>query len=209
MLATSCASLQVQNKQKKRDYVVKVYTEFGIIHLLLFDETPKHKENFLQLAANKFYDSTTFHRVLEGFVVQGGDPNSKPEAAGPLGKGGPGYEIEAEIVEGLEHDRGVLAAARQGDVINPERKSSGSQFYIVQSEEGAHHLDGAYTIFGKVLKGMEVVDRIAEQQVKKGGVPTENIYMTMQVVKLKTKKIDKLYNIDYNSFMSIPLNKEF
>lgn len=117
------------------DEIVKISTEFGDIYLALYDETPVHKENFLKLANEGFYDSTTFHRVIEGFMVQGGDPNSKDSIAVNDGQGGPGYTLEAEFNTNFIHKRGALAAARLGDQQNPERESSGSQFYIVHGRE--------------------------------------------------------------------------
>ena len=111
---------------------VKIQTTLGDIVLRLYDETPLHRDNFLKLVKEDFYDGTLFHRVIKNFMIQGGDPDSKGAPADKmLGVGGPGYTIEAEIKDGLFHKRGALAAARQGDEVNPERRSSGSQFYIV------------------------------------------------------------------------------
>ena len=111
---------------------VKIQTPLGDIVLRLYDETPLHRDNFLKLVKEGFYDGTLFHRVIKNFMIQGGDPDSKGAPADKmLGVGGPGYTIEAEIKDGLFHKRGALAAARQGDEVNPERRSSGSQFYIV------------------------------------------------------------------------------
>lgn len=98
----------------------------------LFDDTPQHRDNFKKLAGEGFFNGTTFHRIIEGFMIQGGDPNSRDDDAFNDGQGGPDYTIPAEIVAGLFHKRGALAAARTGDAVNPERRSSGSQFYIVQ-----------------------------------------------------------------------------
>lgn len=110
---------------------VRIQTTLGDITVRLYDETPLHRDNFLKLAKEGYYDGTLFHRVIKDFMIQGGDPESKGAPAGKmLGTGGPGYTIEAEIKDGLFHKRGTLAAARQGDEVNPERRSSGSQFYI-------------------------------------------------------------------------------
>ncbi len=184
-------------KEQKRDYVVKIYTDFGIIHAVLFDDTPMHKKNFLKLANSKFYDSLQFHRVLKDFVIQGGDPHTAPSATGKPGMGGPGYLLDAEISPRYTHKKGMIAAARKNDMINPDKKSSGSQFYIVQNEEGAHHLDGEYTVFGRVIKGLEVLDQIAGQPVQPGGMPFEPVRMSMQIVKLKKKQIEKIYGYSY------------
>lgn len=115
------------------DYLVTIRTDLGEMKAILYDETPKHKENFVKLAKEGFFDSLLFHRVIQGFMIQGGDPNSKN--AGPqdrLGNGGPGYTVPAEINPKFFHQKGALSAARQGDQVNPEKASSGSQFYIVQ-----------------------------------------------------------------------------
>lgn len=111
---------------------VKIQTTLGDIVVRLYDETPLHRDNFIKLAKEGYYDGTLFHRVIQDFMIQGGDPDSKGAPAGKqLGTGGPSYTIEAEIQSGLFHKRGALAAARQGDEVNPERRSSGSQYYIV------------------------------------------------------------------------------
>ena len=181
----------VKNKDVK---IAKISTKFGDILVWLHDATPKHKENFLKLAGNGFYDSTTFHRVIDGFMIQGGDPNTKKENPTKVGQGGPGYKIEAEFVKGLKHDYGAVAAARQGDRVNPKRKSSGSQFYIVENKNGTHQLDGKYTVFGQVIKGMEVVETIAEQPTKKRDQPKSPIRMDVDVVETTTKKLNKNYD---------------
>jgi cyclophilin family peptidyl-prolyl cis-trans isomerase len=178
----------------KKDYVVTIHTSFGDIVLVLFDETPKHKENFLKLAEQKFYDGIGFHRILKNFMIQTGDPYSKVDGNEQLvGTGGPGYTLPAEINPKFKHEKGALAAARQGDAVNPTRASSGSQFYIVQNANGAPHLDGSYTIFGKVIKGLDVVDKIAEQPVNGQGKPYDPIRMTVTVEKLSLRKIEKQY----------------
>lgn len=118
------------------DETVVISTSLGDIKLKLYKDTPLHSENFIKLAKQGFFDSTLFHRVIEGFMIQGGDPDSKGAKPGiELGNGGPGYDIDAEILPNHMHVRGVLAAARESDDVNPERKSSGSQFYIVQGKK--------------------------------------------------------------------------
>lgn len=146
---------QQENHFKKGDVVLE--TSKGVIVIELNDSAaPQHSANFRKLANDGFYDSTTFHRVIPGFMIQGGDPNSKDDDRSNDGMGGPGYKIPAEI--GLPHVRGVIAAARQGDPVNPQRMSNGSQFYITVAD--AHFLDGQYSVFGKVAEGMDVVDKI-------------------------------------------------
>ncbi len=274
--------LESINKTKELsgdDYLVTIKTKFGDMHAVLYDETPRHKENFIKLAQEGFYDSLLFHRIIPDFMVQGGDPDSKNAEAGiPLGSGGPGYTIPAEIIPKYYHERGALSAARLGDQMNPERESSGSQFYIVQgrifpeqelrqnvenanigkitiklqemfaqgkhqdlynelialqqsgdgegfrqkcldskglveqeygpiqmqeltqeqiqvytTEGGAPHLDTQYTVFGKVISGLEIVDQINAQSRDPRDRPMEDLHMIVEVKKMKRKKIAKEY----------------
>lgn len=142
--------------------VVEMQTTQGTMKIKLYNATPGHRDNFLKLVHEGFYDSVKFHRVIQGFMIQGGDPLSKDDSLfGQWGTGGPGYTVAAEFVSELHHCKGAVAAARLGDMANPRRASSGSQFYIVQSEEGCSHLDGQYTVFGQVIEGLEVIDKIA------------------------------------------------
>lgn len=185
---------------KKWDYLVKIKTPQGEIEALLFDQTPGHKLNFLKLAESGFYDSTLFHRVFDDFMIQGGDPLSKDESQGRAGTGGPGYTLPAEIDSArFKHDKGAFAAARKADDVNPKKESSGSQFYIVESNKGAHHLDGGYTVFGKVVKGMQTVESIAAQSADRKGRPNEDIRMRVTVQKIKKKDAVKLYNWTYEA----------
>jgi peptidyl-prolyl cis-trans isomerase B (cyclophilin B) len=260
------------------DEVVTIQTSYGEMVVILFDETPKHKENFLKLAKEKYYDSLLFHRVIEGFMIQGGDPDSKKTTGEQqLGQGGPGYTIPAEFNVNFYHEKGALAAARLGDQMNPEKASSGSQFYIVQgtiipelqlkidqqkmqaglqqmfqsgqykalfdsldmiyrtgdmeayqtkiasivpevekasgtkvtmdiSPEklkaystlgGTPFLDNQYTVFGKVIKGLDVIDKIAAVQKGLGDRPVEDIRMTMIVKKMSKKDVEKEYGYKY------------
>ena len=135
---------------------VKIQTMLGDITVRLYDETPIHRDNFLKLAKEGYYDGTLFHRVIKGFMIQGGDPDSKNAPAGKmLGVGGPDYTLQAEIKDNLFHKRGALAAARQGDEVNPERRSSGSQFYIVW---GDIYNEGQLRQFSKQLRMQKVQD---------------------------------------------------
>jgi len=173
----------------------EIETQYGSMVVALFDDTPVHRDNFKKLVEEGFYDGTTFHRVIEGFMIQGGDPNSKDDDPANDGNGGPGYTLEAEIHSHLINRRGALVAARQGDNVNPLRRSSGSQFYIVQGQQlfddamdqletrvqqavqgftftdevrdiyaeegGAPWLDMQYSVFGQLVEGEHVLDRIA------------------------------------------------
>ena len=142
--------------------VVVMETTAGTMKIRLYNATPRHRDNFMKLAREGYYDGLRFHRVIAGFMVQGGDPFSRDTTKRQLwGTGGPDYTVPAEFVTELKHCKGAIAAARKGDMANPRRASSGSQFYIVQSEAGCSHLDGAYTVYGQVIEGLEVVDAIA------------------------------------------------
>ena len=133
---------------------VKIQTMLGDIVVRLYDETPIHRDNFVKLVKEGYYDGTLFHRVIKDFMIQGGDPDSKGAPTGKmLGVGGPDYTLEAEIKDGLFHKRGALAAARQGDEVNPERRSSGSQFYIVW---GQKYNEGQLRQFSKQLRMQKV-----------------------------------------------------
>ncbi|MEZ4829804.1 MAG: peptidylprolyl isomerase [Bacteroidia bacterium] len=188
-----------KQKPSKKDYVFTLHTRLGDMVLLLYDETPGHKANFLKLVEEGFYDSTAFHRVIKSFMIQGGDPNSKPgNDNSQAGMGGPGYTIPAEFVGKFKHEKGALAAARQGDQVNPTKASSGSQFYIVHDPTRCRHLDGQYTIFGQVIQGLEVIDSIAGVPVnRRGDVPIDPVYMTITARKMPKKKVSKTYGYTY------------
>ncbi|MBN1768272.1 MAG: peptidylprolyl isomerase [Prolixibacteraceae bacterium] len=242
---------------------VLIETSFGDMTVELYNETPQHRDNFLKLAEEGFYNDLLFHRVIESFMIQGGDPDSKNASPNKrLGSGGPGYTIPAEFVDGFYHKKGALSAARQGDNVNPEKESSGSQFYIVQgkvwndemirqfeeqqkfqsarqlmmkmynermdevkryqqndqqdsimqlrieiqekaeqqvdsslykinserreiytSVGGTPNLDGAYTVFGEVIEGLNVIDSIAAVKTDRNDRPLDNIIMKMKVLK--------------------------
>lgn len=263
------------------DYLVTIKTDQGEMVAILYDETPKHKENFIKLAKEKYFDSLLFHRVIEGFMIQGGDPDSKralPDQ--PLGMGGPGYTVEAEFNPKFFHEKGALSAARLGDQQNPTKASSGSQFYIVQGRVvpasdadairvnqaqlnaafqrmlqntanqplidtlnqiymsgdmqayqkkiyslvprwekemgmkiykevpeamieayttvgGAPHLDGEYTVFGKVISGLEVIDKIAALPRDGNDRPQQDVRMMVTVEEVPRKKITEQYGYQY------------
>ncbi len=267
----------------KSDYLVTIKTKQGDMVAILYDETPEHKKNFIKLAKEHYFDSLLFHRVMQGFMIQGGDPDSKHALSGqPLGTGGPGFTIDAEFSPKFFHEKGAFSAARQPDEVNPAKASSGSQFYIVQgrvtspsesevlkidqtklntafqqmmqnpasqplidslnqiymsgdmqgyqnkiyslvprlekqtgikiykeiSEEklkayttvgGAPHLDGEYTVFGKVISGLDVIDKIASVQVDGRNRPVEDVRMTVTVEEMPRKKITEKYGYKFPS----------
>lgn len=209
--------LITSNVQSRTKILLK--TDKGDIKIVLFNETPKHKANFIKLVKEGYFDGTLFHRVIKDFMIQGGDPDSRDAEPGQmLGEGGPDYSIPAEFrVPKIYHLRGVLAAARESDDVNPERASSGSQFYIVWGKKfndstlnyvqkkidertggkvkltkkmrkeykkigGTPHLDGQYTVFGKVISGMEVVDAIQNSKTDKNDRPTSDIHIITATV---------------------------
>ena len=188
--------------------IVTIETEYGNMEIQLFSSTPKHTANFSKLVNEGFYNDLLFHRVMNGFMIQGGDPESRGASVDqPLGSGGPGYTIPAEI--GIPHFKGMLSAARQGDEVNPKKESSGSQFFIVQggpvddgqldavekakkfkySEAqrakykklgGTPMLDGDYSVFGEVSSGLDVIDKIA-------GVETDPRERPLKDIKMKIR----------------------
>ena len=154
--------------------VFDIITSMGVIKVKLYADTPKHRENFAKLALEKFYDGTLFHRVIDGFMIQGGDPLTKDPANKPrYGTGGPDYTVPAEFVAEHVHKKGALAAARRGDAVNPYKESSGSQFYLVQGD--ARFLDGEYTVFGETIQGLDVIDKIAAVQTDARDCPVQDV----------------------------------
>lgn len=196
LLVSFLAIGQDKKPLPKEDYVITIDTDFGQMVILLYSTTPKHKENFIKLASSGFYNGTTFHRIIKDFMIQGGDPNSKDTIPYNDGLGGPGYTVPAEFVPTLKHVKGALAAARMGDQINPKKESSGSQFYIVQNTNGTPFLNGSYTVFGQVIKGIEVIDKIADQPKNQSDRPLKNITMNVTAKKMKMKKILKTYGCE-------------
>lgn len=166
--------------------VFDIITNMGTIKVKLYSGTPKHRENFAKLAFSKYYDGIIFHRVINGFMIQGGDPLTKDVYADPAkyGTGGPDYTIPAEFVPEYTHKKGALAAARRGDAANPLKESSGSQFYIVQNESTCAQLDGNYTVFGQTVEGFDIIDKIA-------AVETNNRDCPMTPVKIITITLDE------------------
>jgi cyclophilin family peptidyl-prolyl cis-trans isomerase len=196
----------------EKERKVLISTSYGDIKIRLYDETPLHRDNFIKLVSEGYYDGTLFHRVISQFMIQGGDPDSKgakPDAI--LGNGGPSYTIPAEFISKYFHKKGAIAAAREPDNVNPNKASSGSQFYIVQGKKftdaeldivttrtghaftkeerevyktvgGAPHLDGSYTVFGEVYEGIDVVDKIAAVKTGFADRPVEDVKMTVKII---------------------------
>lgn len=225
LLLTSI-TLSAQKKTKK-DYLITMETTKGTMAIILFDKTPLHKANFLKLAEEGFYENLLFHRVINEFMIQGGDPNSKnAEKGARLGSGGADLEkVPFEFMPEHVHLKGSLAAARTN---NPAKESSGCQFYIVTGkkytdfqmtdmakrvgldytedqrkayieEGGTPFLDNNYTVFGKVIKGIEIAEEIEKVETDGSDRPIEDVSMKVSVKKMKKKKITKLYGYQYNS----------
>lgn len=199
---------------------VLISTSLGDIKIVLYNNTPQHRDNFVKLAQSEYFNDLLFHRVIEGFMIQGGDPdsrNAKPKQA--LGMGGPGYDIPMEYNAENYHKRGALAAAREGDEVNPQKASSGSQFYIVtgrlftdkeldQIEKrrgitysaeqrntyktigGYAPLDKEYTVFGEVYEGMDVVDKISKVARDANDRPVSDIKMTVTIITSEPEEIE-------------------
>ncbi len=220
------ASDESNTPHPKKDYLITISTSLGDMNVVLHDKTPLHKSNFIKLARERFYDGLLFHRVIENFMIQGGDPKSRGAAPETLlGNGDIGYTIPAEFDSTLFHRRGALAAARNN---NPKKESSGCQFYLVQGkvysekdlnkqvakafrkpnifqrevymkEGGTPHLDGSYTVFGQVIKGLEVIDKISAQPVGGRDRPETDITIKSVRVKLvRKKKIERKYKYSYH-----------
>jgi cyclophilin family peptidyl-prolyl cis-trans isomerase len=166
------------------DQIIQIKTSFGDMYMWLYDETPKHKANFLKLADEGFFTGTTFHRIINDFVIQGGDPNSKDGDRNNDGLGGPGYTIPAEI--NINHGYGAVGAVRLSNWENPNRESNGSQFYIDVNPTGNWPLDKEYTVFGFIMKGMDIATRISEQPKDTRDRPMTDIQMQVSILE-KTK----------------------
>ncbi|MES2518623.1 MAG: peptidylprolyl isomerase [Bacteroidota bacterium] len=225
LLLISLTIFQQGQAQSKRDYLVTITTPWGEMHAILYDKTPKHKTNFLKLVDDKFYNDLLFHRIIDGFMIQGGDPKSKVAKEGEmLGNGDVGYKVDAEITPDLFHKKGALAAARDN---NPQKASSGCQYYVVQGKiwndktlkeqmarspqrvftdeqkqvyktiGGTPHLDGNYTVFGQVIDNLWVIDSVAKQPRNGQNRPLKDIAMKIKCKKMRKKKITKLYGWEF------------
>lgn len=215
LYSTPILAQKNQNKKNNNsEIMVKIETTKGIITVKLYNETPLHRDNFVKLVEEKYYDGLLFHRVINSFMIQGGDPDSRNAKQGQmLGNGGPDYTIPAEFNSQLIHKKGALAAARTADQVNPEKRSSGSQFYIVQGNVyndnqlqyfssqtkrqytdtqkeiyktlgGTPHLDGAYTVFGEVVTGLDIIDAIAAVKTDGANRPVEDVkIISMSIIK--------------------------
>ena len=190
-------------QNESSETVAVIHTTMGDITVKLYNDTPLHRDNFIKLVNEGWYEGSPFHRIIDNFMIQGGSNKD--------GSNDPGYRIDAEILDNHYHKKGALAAARLGDNINPQKKSSGSQFYIVEgqvipqsyltritaqtgqefTEEqietyttigGTPHLDGGYTVFGEVIMGLDVVEKIAKVKTGRGDVPVEPVTMTIEIL---------------------------
>lgn len=220
LLASAQPDVKIKKKDRKRD--IEMVTTEGTMVLRLSDSTPLHRDNFLRLVKSGMYDSLLFHRVIKGFMIQAGDPNSKAAAPGVvLGNGDLGYTVPAELRPRLYHKKGALAAARKGDNVNPEKASSASQFYIVHGRTftdremdsievvrlngrkisperreymrtigGTPQLDSNYTVFGEVVRGLDVIDKIANSETSKG-TDRDRPLQDVRILKMKLVKRKK------------------
>jgi cyclophilin family peptidyl-prolyl cis-trans isomerase len=167
---TDSLALKQATQALPEEPVFDIVTNVGTIKVRLFKDTPRHRDNFEKLAMSGYYDNLLFHRVIDSFMIQGGDPLTRDTLnVESWGQGGPGYTLPAEMRDAAgsplhRHKKGALAAARRGDLANPFKESSGSQFYLVQNPDNCVHLDGEYTVFGETVAGFNVIDRIAASQ---------------------------------------------
>lgn len=215
LFSITATAQPISNKTVNKSTMIEITTSYGTMVFKLYNETPLHRDNFIKLAQEGYYDGTLFHRVIRNFMIQGGDPDSKMAKPGQmLGNGGPSYTVPAEFVPTLFHKKGVLSAARMGDQVNPTKASSGSQFYIVQGQKftdadlsnierqtrntltpeqkqvyktigGTPHLDGNYTVFGEMISGFEVLDAIAAVPTDRMDRPATDVKMTVKVLNTK------------------------
>ncbi len=180
-------------KEVVKESLIEVNTSFGPMHIWLYKQTPLHRKNFLSLADSGYFNGTTFHRIIQDFVIQGGDPNSKDGDTTNDGSGGPGYTIPAEFKSSLKHVYGALGAARTN---NPEKASSGSQFYIVTKKNGTSNLNMNYTVFGQVICGLDTAYTISTQPKNALDRPLDNIVMQVKVVKFTIAELKSKFNFD-------------
>lgn len=185
-----------QENMDEKESLITINTEYGKIKLILFDDTPLHKENFVNLAEEGVYDHIIFHRVINHFMIQSGDYTTRNE---PIN-----YDpriiqdpIKEEILPHHLHVHGAIGTARRGDNVNPERKSNSTQFYIIQNRKGAHHLDNKYTVFGQVMSGFEVLDSVAMQPTSERDRPLKNIRINVDIDQVSRSDIEKFYNFTY------------
>lgn len=192
-LIGSCKKQPKESPPKEpTEKIIEIETDFGNMYMWLYKETPQHRANFLKLASEKYFDSSTFHRIIVNFVIQGGDPNTKDNDSTNDGKGGPNYKVPAEFVDSITHDYGAVGAARD---TNAAKASNGSQFYIVVNKSGQHGLDKNYTVFGKIFKGIEVANTIVVQPKNKStNRPYTNIRMKVRVLEKTLSQLKTEYN---------------
>jgi len=189
---STTATTSTTGNTEPTEKIIEIKTSFGTMYMWLYKETPLHRDNFLKLADSGYFDSTTFHRCVENFVIQGGDPNTKDADSTNDGYGGPDYTIPAEIdATKLKHTYGAVGAARDN---NPEKASNGSQFYIVIPKSGTPNLNGNYTVFGKIIKGMDIAEQIVKQPKNPAGRPYTDVRMDVNVLEKTLQQLQDEYN---------------
>ena len=194
-----------QTKTDKKVVKFVIHTDYGDMTGFLYNETPQHRDNFVKLVTQGFYNGALFHRVIPQFMIQGGDPDSKTAKPGQqLGAGDVGYTVPAEFNPAFIHKKGALSAARQGDNVNPKKASSGCQFYIVEGKTypasslpakytddqkkvyetigGTPFLDGGYTVYGEITQGLDVIDKIANVDRDQSDRPKKDLKMTIKLI---------------------------
>ena len=181
--STKTAMEMERMRKEEPEFIIE--TTHGTMKVKLYSKTPQHRDNFAKLVSEKYYDGIRFHRVIEGFMIQTGDPYSRDTAMiDRWGTGGPDYTVPAEFIAEYGHKKGALAAARKGDMANPKKASSGSQFYIVHDPNSCRHLDGQYSVFGEVTEGLDVIDAIATVDTDRYDRPYEDVII------LSIKKVE-------------------
>lgn len=180
------------------NYLITISTDYGDMKVLLYDDTPLHKNNFVKLAKAGVYDHIIFHRVIDNFMIQTGDYTTCNKER-DYDKTVITSSIPAEFRDHHEHIYGALGAARRGDNENPEKRSSGTQFYIVENPNGAPHLDGTYTVFGQLMSGFRVLHKIASVRTDRKDKPRKDIRITLKVEKVTRENIEKFYNYSYSN----------
>lgn len=194
LFSSACKKTKVTptpTNNEPTEQIIEIKTSYGTMYMWLYKQTPKHRENFLKLTSEGYFDNTTFHRIIPNFVIQGGDPNTKDSDTTNDGSGGPTYTIPAELVDSLKHVFGAVGAARDN---NPAKASHGSQFYIVTNVNGQSGLDKNYTVFGKIISGMTAATTIMMKPRNSKDRPYTDIKIDVNVVNKTLAQLKAEFN---------------